>query len=455
MNRIAKRAWAVILLVAVLLGGFGFFVAEYINQAKNWVVFPGSPHVYTGGNIDCGVATDRDGILLLDMRDDRTYSNDTQLRQSTVHWLGDRYGYVDAPALAHYSAQIVGYDLFNGVYAYGDTAGVAKLTLSSKAQTAALKALGDRKGVVAVYNYMTGELLCAVSTPGFDPDNVPDLQQDASGAYEGMYLNRFTQSTYIPGSIFKVVTLSSALEEIPDLQQQTFVCTGSYEMGVDKITCEAVHGQQNVKQAFCNSCNCAFAQISQLLGPEVLLECVEKYGVVKSQSFDGITTAEGNFELDRTPVNIAWSSIGQYLDQVNPCAFLTFMGAIARGGQGVAPYLVDSVKVGDTVTYQASTTVCERIMSKEVAETVSAYLRNNVQTKYGDENFGSLTVCAKTGTGEVGGDKKPNAMLAGFVADEACPLAFIVCVEDAGYGRTVCIPIAASVLQVCREEYLG
>ena len=78
------------------------------------------------------------------------------------------------------------------------------------------------------------------------------------------------------------------------------------------------------------------------------------------------------------------------------------------------------------------------------------YLRSNVTEKYGSDNFPGLTVCAKTGTGEVGGDKKPNAMFTGFVTDEEYPLAFIVCVENAGYGKTVCMPITSQVLAACK-----
>ena len=66
-------------------------------------------------------------------------------------------------------------------------------------------------------------------------------------------------------------------------------------------------------------------------------------------------------------------------------------------------------------------------------------------------SFPGLTVCAKSGTGEVGGGKKPNAMFAGFVDDEAYPLAFIVAVEDGGYGKATCVPILSQVLAVCKE----
>ena len=452
MHKIAKRAFAVILLALVLVGGMGFFVAEFVTQAESWAVFSGSPHVYTGSNINCGVITDRNGTLLLDMRQDRTYSPDSDLRKAMVHWLGDRYGYVEAPALSYYSSALAGFDLLDGVYAYGETAGMAELTLSAKAQKVALQALGSYKGTVAVYNYKTGELLCAVSTPAYDPDNVPNVEEDSEGRYEGMYLNRFTQSKYIPGSIFKVVTLAAALEEIPDILDQTFVCTGSYQMGADQITCEGPHYEQNIKSAFLNSCNCAFAQVSEQLGGETLEKYVEQFGITRSLSFDGITTAEGNFQVDQTPVNVAWSAIGQYLDEVNPCAFLTFVGAIANGGQGVMPYVVERISVGSDVTYQGKSVWNDRIMDEETAALVQNYMRNNVLNKYGDWNFGGLTVCAKTGTGEVGGDKKPNAMLCGYVQDEQYPLAFVVCVEDGGYGKTVCIPIAAQVLQACKES---
>ena len=73
-----------------------------------------------------------------------------------------------------------------------------------------------------------------------------------------------------------------------------------------------------------------------------------------------------------------------------------------------------------------------------------------MESVYGDWNFPGLTVCAKSGTGEVGNDRRPNATFAGFVTDEAYPLAFFVAVEDAGYGSTVCVPILAPVLEACK-----
>ena len=450
MNRISIRVWALLLFVAVLVGGFGFFLTEYFTKGADWVIKPSSPHVYNAGNIGCGVVVDRDNVLLLDLNEGRTYSNLPAVRRSTVHWVGDRFGSISAPALAYYAGQMAGFDYFNGVYNYGQTGGVAELTLSAKIQTAALEAMGDYKGTVAVYNYETGEILCAVTTPTYDPDNVPEFTE-GDPVYEGLYVNRFIQSAYTPGSIFKIVTLAAALENNPEIVNKTFACTGSYRVGNSEIVCEGAHWEQTLKQAFCNSCNCAFAQIALDMGAEVLQSYVEKFGIIDAVSFDGITTVKGNFKTaGAESVDVAWAGVGQYLDLVNPCAFLRFVGTVANDGMTTQPYLVERVSVDGTTTYKATVQAGTQLISAETAAVLQEYMLNNVTVKYGAEKFPELMVGAKTGTAEVEG-QKPNAMLTGFVDDPDMPLAFLICVEDAGYGRTVCIPIASKVLDVARQ----
>lgn len=450
MNRIASRSVAILLLAAMLVGGLGFFLVEYFISGGQWVMHSGSPHVYSGPNIGTGIVTDREGVLLLDMSGERTYASVPELRKSTLHWLGDRYGYISAPALPSYAEEMAGYNPLTGLYSYSG-GGQATLTLSAQLQMTALKALGDRKGTVAVYNYKTGEILCAVSTPTYDPDDVPDIQGDTTGAYEGVYMNRFIQSVYIPGSIFKIVTTAAALEEIPDIREQTFTCTGTYSYGVDAVTCEKKHGTVDFETAMAQSCNCAYAQIVGQLGAEKLEKYVKQYQVTAPVSFDGLTTAAGNCDPYGAAVETAWSGIGQHKDQINPCRFLTLMGAIANDGVSIEPHLVSKVTCGSAVTYEANAENAGRIMSEEIARELQDMMRNNVLEKYGEENFPGLTVCAKSGTGQVGGEQKSNAMFAGFVTDEEYPLAFIVAVEDAGYGRHVCVPILAEVLAVCKE----
>ena len=347
-------------------------------------------------------------------------------------------------------------DLVDGLYNYGDVAGIAELTISAEVQKAALKAMGDHKGTIAVYNYKTGEILCAVTTPTYDPDDVPDVEGDETGAYEGIYLNRFVQSVYIPGSIFKIVTTAAALEHIPDIMDRTFTCEGVYKYGIDKVSCEKAHGNKNLQQALASSCNCVFGQIANLVGAENLQKSAERFMITESVRFDGVTTAEGNFDLtDAASVEIAWGGIGQYTDQINPCRFMTFMGAIAGGGEAAQPHLVSRVRLGDETTYEANAESTDRIMDEEIAQTIQGFMRRNVKDVYGAKQFGDLTVCAKSGTSQLGGGQKSNAMFAGFVTDEEYPLAFIVVVENGGYGASTCAPIISKVLDACKSVLDG
>ncbi len=456
MNRVRKRAWIMLVFLLILTCGMGFFLYEYAAKSQQWVVHKGSPHVYENSSVGTGVIYDRDGQLLMDTTEGRVYSEDALLRQATVHLLGDRQGNIRANVLQEYVSQLVGFDLVNGVYAYAEANGEAELTISGRVQTAALKALNGRKGTIAVYNYKTGQILCAVSTPTFDPDNVPDIGADTSGIYEGVYMNRFTQATYPPGSIFKILTTAAALDSIEGIDEMTFTCEGKYQLTGGRVTCERAHGKQDLKTAMANSCNCAYAQIALLLGGETLGVYVERFGVTGDMSFDGIYAVAGNFEPETTnEVALAWSAIGQHTDLINPCAWMTFMGAIGGGGQAAQPYLMERITLAGEETYRAATQMGEQIMSPELAATLAEFMRNNVTQVYGDYNFPGLTVCAKSGTSELGGGKTPNAMFSGFVADESYPLAFIVVVENGGYGAHTCVPILSAVLAECKAVLDG
>lgn len=443
-----------LILILILAGGTLFFVGEYLIQAKNWVMSEGSPHVYRE-NIGSGVIADRDGILLMDATKDRVYTENVILRKSIIHWLGDRQGNISAPILSHYAKQIAGFDLISGMYEYDGTGGIVTLTLSSRLQIAALEAMRDYKGTLAIYNYKTGEILCAISTPTFDPNNLPDIAADTTGVWDGAYFNRFLKYTYVPGSVFKIVTAAAALETIPDIQQQTFTCAGEiiyHEASGDKVTCMGVHGELTFQEALTYSCNCAFAQIADQLGGETLQKYAQQFGIMQNLTFDGITTVPGNVQATgEASVMVAWSAIGQHKDLINPCQYLTFMGVIANGGNGAKPYIVSNITGGSWQTYAAQAANTGRLMSAETAQVLQKMMRANVENYYGDEHFSGLNVCAKSGTAEVGGEKKPNAMFCGFVEDAQYPVAFVVMIEEGESGRKTCIPVLSQVLAAYKE----
>lgn len=449
MKKVSGRAIFPLILAIVLLAGTVLLCVRYFVKAGEWVTFSGSPHVYTGVNLDGGVVTDRDGTLLLDSTDGRTYSADAVTRTATMHLLGDRYGYIQAPLLGSFADDMIGFDKINGLYGAEGTEANAALTLSAAAQTAAYQALGNYHGTVGVYNYKTGEILCAVTSPSYDPDNMPDVEADTSGAYDGVYVNRFFQAAYTPGSIFKIVTLAAAIETVPDWENLTFTCEGKTIIGGQEIICEGVHGTITLKQALAHSCNVAFGELAGKVGTKALMEYAEKLGLSESFECDGIPVKAGTVDLkDADAGDLAWAGIGQYTDQVNALTFMRAMGRIAGGGTGAEPYLMAKITRGEKTAYEAKTETSSRALKAETAAKLTEYLRNNVATMYGDGQFGGLNVCAKSGTAEHEG-KTADAMFAGFCVDENCPLAFVVFVENGGSGSAVAAPIAAKVLQVC------
>ena len=452
MKKVSGRAIFPLILAIVLLAGTVLLCVHYFAKADEWVTFSGSPHVYTGVNLDGGVVTDRDGTLLLDSTDGRTYSDDAATRTATMHLLGDRYGYIQAPLLGSFADDMIGFDKINGLYGAEGTEANAALTLSAAAQTAAYQALGNYHGTVGVYNYKTGEILCAVTSPSYDPDNMPDVDADTSGAYDGVYVNRFFQAAYTPGSIFKIVTLAAAIETVPDWESLTFTCEGKTIIGGQEIICEGVHGTITLKQALAHSCNVAFGELAGKVGTKALMEYAEKLGLTESFECDGIPVKAGTVDLkDADAGDLAWAGIGQYTDQVNALTFMRAMGRIAGGGTAAEPYLMAKITRGEKTAYEAKTETSSRALKAETAAKLTEYLRNNVATMYGDWQFGGLNVCAKSGTAEHEGETA-DAMFAGFCVDENCPLAFVVFVENGGSGSAVAAPIAAKVLQVCAAE---
>lgn len=450
MKRISNRTAVLMVLLAILTAGAVFFGVRYVTQSGQWAVFPGSPHLYQGGNLSDGYVTDRNGEMLLDGTDGRTYSQDETLRRATMHLLGDRYGYIDAPMLDPYTDKIAGHNVVNGLYRAPQRTNAVTLTISSQVQKTALEALGGRKGTIGVYNYRTGEILCAVTSPTYDPDNAPNVEQDATGAYTGVYVNRFFRMTYVPGSIFKVLTAAAAIETMEDVFERSFVCEGTMTVGADEVICTKTHGTIDFRTALAKSCNCVFGQLAMELGAETLTKYAQKAGITSSLEIDGIRTMSGNFDLSGAAESqIAWAGIGQHTDLVNPCQFMQFMGAIGGGGRSASPYLVQSVSSGLIGSHEGKTVNSDRVLSEETAQLLTSMMRENVTTVYGTEHFPAVQVCAKSGTAEVGEGLTPHATFAGFVAEDKYPLAFVVVVENGGSGSATCAPIAGKVLSAC------
>jgi cell division protein FtsI/penicillin-binding protein 2 len=452
MKKVSLRSYFALVLAVVLTLGLAVFTVKYFVKAGDWIVFSGSPHVYTGANLNCGIVKDRDGNTLLNATDGRVYSQNVETRTSTLHLIGDRSGFINAPLLGHFADKLIGYDKVNGTYTLLGHKITASLTISASVQSAALKALEGRSGTVGIYNYKTGEILCAVSSPSYDPDNVPDIQNDKTGAYSGVYINRFFEAVYTPGSIMKLLTSTAAIETIPDIYQQKFQCAGSSIIGGQKINCNGVHGTIDFSNALAQSCNCTFGAISTEVGAKTLQSYADKLGITSSFSCDGYETAAGHYDLSSAEEgDVAWAGIGQYTDQVNAYAYMRFMGILGGGGEAAEPYLMKSIQNGLIQTYTAQTKTTGQLLNPVTAQKMATMMHYNVVTIYGENQFPPYYACAKSGTAEQDG-KKANAMFAGFLKDDTYPLAFVVFIENAGSGSGQAAPVASAALNAAVAE---
>ncbi len=456
MKSIASRTGFALILACVLLFGVLTFSIRYFLYADRWVSFTGSPHVYTDGKLNTGEIVDRSGEVLYTSAAGSSYSESASLRKATLHLIGDPAGNIPPRILRAFASKLFGYNKLNGTAAMENSGGELKLTVSAQVQAIALQAMDGRKGAVGVYNYRTGEILCAVSSPSFDPLDPPDLETDnEDGYYDGVYIYRFFHASYTPGSIFKLTTLAAALDAVPGLLDETFTCTGERVINGETVTCPRAHGELTLREALAKSCNCTFAEIALRTGKSALTGQVKAERLTENLSIDGISTVRGNFDLsDASDNDLAWAGIGQYTDMINPCQYMVFMGAIAGGGTAAEPCLVSYAECGGRKTYEAETRQTPQMLSASAAATLREFMRYNVTQIYDSVDIPGVEVCAKSGTAEVGTDAN-TATFAGFLAEEDYPLAFIVIVEGGGAGSSVAAPVARSVLEACMNVLDG
>ena len=454
MRTTAKRSIAVLVLVAIVVSGLGVLASKFAINGEKWATMRANEHLNEDGSfIAAGNVTDRNGELLAYTEgEDRCYNESERIRRAILHIVGDTEGYISSGVQTAYKTKLTGYNPITGLYSlkkYGRGNDV-KLTIDAEICADAYDALNGRNGVVAAYNYETGEIICSVSSPNYDINNKPsdeEINSDESGKYEGIYLNRLIDGMYTPGSIFKVVTTTCAVENMPDVQNFEYECSGQTEIDGVKITCPSTHGKMNFKECLANSCNCAFAHLAVDLGPEKLTATANEYGFGKQFDFGNQQTNPSKFNLSGAPKgDIGWAGVGQYTTLVNPYHMLTVMGSIANDGVAVLPYVVSEVCTPADKVVMQNKAKTETYITPETASRVNDMLRFVVTDNYGDSTFEGLKMCGKTGTAEVEDDKKPHSWFVGYSQNSKCPVAIVVIVENGGWGSENALPIASKVM---------
>ena len=438
MKKQEKRSFICVLIAVVLVAGVGLFVARFFIHGGEWATFYGNQQIYTDGMLNRGTVTDRNDTLLMDCTEDGIiYSDDYNTRVATVHAVGDPKGNIATGAINVFRSQLIGYDIVNGTYDTSAEGKKIKLTIDSDANVAAYRALGGRTGTVGVMNWKTGEIVCMVSTPTFDPAG--SLPDDTGSSY---YFNNFLSGTMTPGSTFKLVTSAAVIDTLADRDSFEYSCDGVNKYGKDKFIDVSAHGTVDFRKALAQSCNGAFGELTREVGASTMKEYVDKCGLTKSVNVNGIETAEGSFDFpDDNDVKLSWAGIGQADDQVNPCAMMVYMGAIANGGEAVQPTLIKSATFLKNLTGGKS---LGNYLDGSTAGELRDMMKNNVKTNYGEGNYPGLDLYAKSGTAEVG--DRSDAWFVGFIDNEDAPYAFVVWVKGGGFGSQAAAPIARTVL---------
>lgn len=421
MKKVKRRATAALLIAALLVVGLAVYLVRLADDGGAWAS-------YFSGGTPGGTILDRNGVVLYSSDEDGySFAEDWSTRVSCYHLLGDPNGNVRTGALRQFRDRLAGYSFVEGATS-GKT---ISLSVDSTLNVTACSALAGRSGAVMLMDYTTGEVLCMVSSPGDDPEN------PSSEPADGTYLNKCLSSSFTPGSVFKLVTLAAAIDNIPDLFERSLWCEGEMIVDGALLTCTGNHGSQTIEQALANSCNCAFGTLALELGPKLMAEYAEKLGMTASLQLDGMDVLPGSFTKGEAgSVGLAWSGVGQYEDLVCPYAMLRYVSAIANGGSVYEPTLLGHGSL-DRET---------ELLSAETAQRIAEMMNYNVQNAYGSWVFPGLDVSAKTGTAEVG-DGTSHAWMTGFLNDPAHPYAFVVILEHAGGGLANAGPVANAVLQ--------
>ena len=279
------------------------------------------------------------------------------------------------------------------------------------------------EGIVMDVN--TGAVLAMASLPTYDLNSPGTVYNDflTSGMTEEQVLenmrdllnkqwrSKAINDTYEPGSTFKTLTLAMALEEnVVDLNTG-FYCSGSVKIEGETINCSKRapgHGQQNLTQAFANSCNPAFINIGLRIGNDKFYQYMLDFGLTEKTGVDTTGEASGfvNSEIKYSTLALACYAFGQNFN-VTPIALLAAQCACVNGGYLYTPYLVEQITDQDgNVVSKHDATPIRQVISEETSALVREIMEREVTDGTGKNGqVAGYRIGGKTGTADkVGGN---------------------------------------------------
>ena len=340
--------------------------------------------------------------------------------------------------------------------------------LQEYAQQAAYQALEQKQAdsvSIILMRPGNGEILAMVNVPEYDLNDPFNLKKSTNGMSQQeiqdernkMWRNGCINDTYEPGSTFKIITASAALEEGVVTPEDTFSCPGFRIVDDRRIRCHKTtgHGSETFVQGVMNSCNPVFIEVGQRLGTDAFYRYFQQFGLLEKTGIDlpGEAGTIMHQKKDIGPVELATISFGQSF-QITPIRLAATVCFLINGGHQITPHFGVEVREDDgtlleTLSYKEG----KQIVSEQVSKTMRAILEKVVSEGGGKKAYiEGYHIGGKTATSETlprSANKYISSFL-GFVPAED-PRILGICIinnpQGVYYGGTICAPVMRMVFE--------
>lgn len=340
--------------------------------------------------------------------------------------------------------------------------------LQEYAQQAAYQALEQKQAdsvSIILMRPGNGEILAMVNVPEYDLNDPFNLKKSTNGMSQQeiqdernkMWRNGCINDTYEPGSTFKIITASAALEEGVVTPEDTFSCPGFRIVDDRRIRCHKTtgHGSETFVQGVMNSCNPVFIEVGQRLGTDAFYRYFQQFGLLEKTGIDlpGEAGTIMHQKKDIGPVELATISFGQSF-QITPIRLAATVCSLINGGHQITPHFGVEVREDDgtlleTLSYKEG----KQIVSEQVSKTMRTILEKVVSEGGGKKAYiEGYHIGGKTATSETlprSANKYISSFL-GFVPAED-PRILGICIinnpQGVYYGGTICVPVMRTVFE--------
>lgn len=328
-----------------------------------------------------------------------------------------------------------------------------------------------------VMNVKTGAILAMANYPSYNPNDPYSLTDEAlaaqiaaieddeqrtqamSEARQKQWRNKAVNDLYEPGSVFKIITASAALDSGKVSLASSYYCKGYKEVEERIMKCAQTngHGAESFSQALINSCNPAFIEIGAALGKDLFYDYFYSFGLAEKTGIDLPGEQKSIYYTDEThtAVTLASCSFGQS-NKMTPIQIITAVATAVNGGNLVTPHLVSQLLDSDgNVVEDMTPDIRRQVISEETSETIRNILQENVTSgNAGHAYIAGYRVGGKSGTSQKLDTAQDDDYIASFVGVAPCDdpeIAILILFdtptgEDGYYGGVLAGPVVGSLM---------